>query len=323
MASITAPAVSLPWSSGSAEGHRFGVILVILMVLAAVPAVWIPWIQLPEPSPAEVQRTPPQSAQLLPPRPVEPPPIPVQPEPVEPEPVPEPKPEPKPEPPAARAAPQPEPAPQPRPAVTEPPRQTVEQAREKAASSGLLALQDQLASMQQDSAMPAGQLRANASDQRNTDTRAPEKDVLASSGGVADARAPQRSAELADHQVKSVTVAAEAAPARPRSEPAPAAGDGNGERAMSNIRQVFDAQKNALYSLYRRELRQDPTLEGKVLLELVIEPDGRVSKCEVVSSELSHPELETRLANRVRLFNFGADAVDKRTVRFPIEFLPS
>ncbi|WP_227171183.1 AgmX/PglI C-terminal domain-containing protein [Marinobacter sp. CA1] len=207
--------------------------------------------------------------------------------------------------------------------MTEPPRQTVEQARERAASSGLLALQDQLASMQQDTAIPAGQLRANASDRRNTDTREPEKDVLASSGGVADTKAPQRSAELADHQVKSVTVAAEAAPARPRSEPAPETGDGNGERAMSNIRQVFDAQKNALYSLYRRELRQDPTLEGKILLELVIEPDGRVSKCEVVSSELSHPELETRLANRVRLFNFGADAVDKRTVRFPIEFLPS
>jgi len=114
MASITAPAVSLPWSSGSAEGHRFGVILVILMVLAAVPAVWIPWIQLPEPSPAEVQRTPPQSAQLLPPRPVEPPPIPVQPEPVEPEPVPEPKPEPKPaaKPEAAKPkAPTPKPAP--------------------------------------------------------------------------------------------------------------------------------------------------------------------------------------------------------------------
>ena len=91
---------------------------------------------------------------------------------------------------------------------------------------------------------------------------------------------------------------------------------------MSNIRKVFDAQKTALYSMYRRELRQDPTLEGKVLLELVIEPDGSVSACEVVSSELEHPGLEQRLAMRVRLFNFGADNVEARRVRFPIDFLP-
>ncbi|MEP1581329.1 MAG: TonB family protein, partial [Marinobacter sp.] len=84
----------------------------------------------------------------------------------------------------------------------------------------------------------------------------------------------------------------------------------------------FDAQKTSLYSLYRRELRQDPTLEGKVMLELVIEPDGSVSSCEVVSSELGNQSLEQRIAMRVRLFNFGEDDVEPRTVRFPIDFLP-
>lgn len=92
---------------------------------------------------------------------------------------------------------------------------------------------------------------------------------------------------------------------------------------MNTIRQVFDAQKTVLYALYRRELRQDPTLEGKVLLELDIEPDGRVSRCEVVNSDLGNPALEARLASRVLLFDFGSDEVERRTVRFPIEFLPS
>lgn len=91
---------------------------------------------------------------------------------------------------------------------------------------------------------------------------------------------------------------------------------------MSNIRQVFDAQKSALYSLYQRELRQDPTLEGKVTLELVIEPDGSVSACQVVSSELGNPALEQRIAMRVQMFNFGAASVETRKVRFPIDFLP-
>ncbi len=58
------------------------------------------------------------------------------------------------------------------------------------------------------------------------------------------------------------------------------------------------------------------------MLELVIEPDGSVSSCEVVSSELGNQSLEQRIAMRVRLFNFGEDDVEPRTVRFPIDFLP-
>ena len=144
--------------------------------------------------------------------------------------------------------------------------------------------------------------------------------MLSGSGGVTDAVAPETSVNVAGHEVRKVEAPVEktrAVAAQPV-DPGPPVG----ERAMSNIRRVFDAQKSALYSLYRRELRQDPTLEGQVLLELVIEPDGSVSACEVVSSELGHPSLEQRIAMRVRLFNFGADKVGTRTVRFPIDFLP-
>jgi outer membrane biosynthesis protein TonB len=141
--------------------------------------------------------------------------------------------------------------------------------------------------------------------------------ALAGSGGVGRELAPEAEVAVTGHEVREVEVAQESAP-----EPSPATDSGPGKRAMSNIRQVFDAQKTALYSLYRRELRQDPTLEGKVMLELVIEPDGSVSRCEVVSSELDNDHLEQRIATRVRLFNFGQDDVEPRTVRFPIDFLP-
>ena len=141
--------------------------------------------------------------------------------------------------------------------------------------------------------------------------------ALAGSGGVTREAAPETEVAVAGHQVRNVEVAQEAVP-----EAAPEPTGGPGQRGMSNIRQVFDAQKTSLYSLYRRELRQDPTLEGKVMLELVIEPDGSVSSCEVVSSELGNQSLEQRIAMRVRLFNFGEDDVEPRTVRFPIDFLP-
>ena len=144
--------------------------------------------------------------------------------------------------------------------------------------------------------------------------------VLQGSGGVETREGPVREVELAKHETSDVAAPRETAP-QVASQPEPAR-PSVGERAMSNIRQVFDAQKSVLYSLYQRELRQDPTLEGKVTLELVIEPDGSVSACDVVGSELDHPMLEKRIALRVQMFNFGAANVETRKVRFPIDFLP-
>ncbi|MEC7378193.1 MAG: AgmX/PglI C-terminal domain-containing protein [Pseudomonadota bacterium] len=317
----------LPWSREAGENRRFAVILSVMLVLFLPPAFLIPSLELPERDRSEVEQIPPRLARLVEaPRPVTPP------EPVQPEPDPEPEPEPepvrppepaKPEPQVAESKPQPvqEPAPE----ATRPadkPVQTAEQAREKASRSGLLAMKDRLASMRAPEPAPEKTFTANIGNDPTKAEPAPEQSaVLAGSGGVADQAMADTSVAVADHEVKSVEVAKEAAPQEVAASPR-AAKPSTGERAMSNIRKVFDAQKTALYSLYRRELRQDPTLEGKVLLELVIEPDGSVSACEVVSSELEHPTLEQRIAMRVRLFNFGADNVEARRVRFPIDFLP-
>ena len=81
--------------------------------------------------------------------------------------------------------------------------------------------------------------------------------------------------------------------------------------------------KAAIYALYNRALRQDPSLQGKVILKLTILPSGRVTACEVVSSELRAPDLERKLAARVRLFDFGAKDVGVMVVTYPIDFLPS
>lgn len=313
----------LPWGTEKGESRRFIGALLLMLVVFLPPALLIPAMDLPEPEREEAEKIPPQLARLV-----------EQPEPPEPVvlPEPEPKPEPEPEPEPERDSPEPEtPAPEvveqappPEPAQPEPaPQQTVEQARETASRSGLLAMKDQLASMrapdnesvetlsanvEAEGGRPAGDLFGAEAD--------PDK-ALAGSGGVSRQSAPDQEVAVAGHEVREVEVAQEAAP-----EPAPKPDSGPGQRGMSNIRQVFDAQKTALYSLYRRELRQDPTLEGKVMLELVIEPDGSVSSCEVVSSELDNEELEQRIATRVRLFDFGQDDVETRKVRFPIDFLP-
>ena len=58
----------------------------------------------------------------------------------------------------------------------------------------------------------------------------------------------------------------------------PVAGDGaQPGRTDEEIQIVFDRHKAALYRLYNRELRNDPTLKGQMILRLTIQPDGSVS----------------------------------------------
>ncbi len=304
----------LPWRAEAGENRRYGIMLALMLVLFLPPALLIPNLELPEIERSEAEKIPPQLARLID-RPEK------QPEVVAPSP--EPEPEAEPEPTVAETPPEePKPKviqPQVKPQPVQP--QSVTQAREKAASSGLLAMKDKLASLRKPERAPSRHLQANTgTGQMSINTTIIDANAaLQGSGGVEDVAAPDTQVAVAEHRVKHVEVVSE--PVRAAVTTRHAAPSAS-ERTMSNIRQVFDAQKTALYSLYQRELRQNPSLEGKLLLELVIEPDGSVSACRVISSELENPALEQRIAMRVRLFDFGADNVETRTVRFPVDFLP-
>jgi septal ring factor EnvC (AmiA/AmiB activator) len=104
----------------------------------------------------------------------------------------------------------------------------------------------------------------------------------------------------------------------------PVAGDvGIPGRTDEEIQIVFDRYKAALYRLYNKELRRDPTLKGQVILKLTIEPDGSVSLCELKSSDMNAPDLTAQVVERVKGFDFGAKAVPAITILYPIDFLPA
>ncbi len=66
-----------------------------------------------------------------------------------------------------------------------------------------------------------------------------------------------------------------------------------------------------------------PDLQGKLVIELNIEPTGDITDCRVVSSELKDPELEAKIVARVKLFHFEAKDVNPVKVTKPIEFFPA
>ncbi len=100
-------------------------------------------------------------------------------------------------------------------------------------------------------------------------------------------------------------------------------GSGKASRSIEEIKLVFERHKGAIYAIYNRALREEPSLQGKVVLELKIAPSGQVLDCRIVSSELKAAELEAKLLARIRSFDFGAKDVDQMVVTWPVDFLPS
>ena len=94
-------------------------------------------------------------------------------------------------------------------------------------------------------------------------------------------------------------------------------------RSIEEIQMVFDRNKGAIYSVYNRALRQDPALQGKIVLRLTIAPSGKVTRCDVVSSELHDVALEKKISQRIKLFDFGSKDVSQVTINYPIDFLPA
>jgi periplasmic protein TonB len=93
--------------------------------------------------------------------------------------------------------------------------------------------------------------------------------------------------------------------------------------AGEDVTIVFDKNKGGLYSLYERERRTTPGLQGKIVLQLIISPEGNVIDVKIISSELNNPALEAKLISRIKLFKFKGGGEKPITITYPIEFLPS
>ncbi|PTQ88173.1 AgmX/PglI C-terminal domain-containing protein [Agitococcus lubricus] len=98
---------------------------------------------------------------------------------------------------------------------------------------------------------------------------------------------------------------------------------GIGKRTTENIRRVFDQNGGRLNQAYQRALKDDPSMEGTIKLKLTIDPSGKVTNCEVASSDLNNPDLENKIVAMVKGFNFGEDNVEVWKGQYPVNFYPN
>jgi protein TonB len=102
-----------------------------------------------------------------------------------------------------------------------------------------------------------------------------------------------------------------------------AGGSGKASRSADEIALVFTKNKGAIDAMYARALRDNPALQGKVVLELTIAPSGDITAARIVSSDLNDKEFEAKLLARIRVFKFEARDVAALTATKPIDFFPA
>ncbi|HVY66758.1 MAG TPA: AgmX/PglI C-terminal domain-containing protein [Gammaproteobacteria bacterium] len=309
----------LPWSTGVDDDRKFKQ-LARGSLVAAVVLAFLLWL-LPQPKidPQHVPEVPRTLVKLVLERQQPPPPPP---QPVV-------RDEPKPEKPVEERKIEP-PKPKPEPVVKPEPKpvDTTAQARERAKVAGLLPLTNALQSLRDNKATEHLD-KADVVGAVNGSAPFSERSLITSkvgtaSGGINTAALSRNTggsglAARNTTQVESpVEAVAMAGGAAQRS------GDSNkASRSREEIERVFDANKGRIFTLYNRALRENPALQGKVVLKLTITPDGRVQSCEVVSSELHDPELEKGLVQRVLQFQFEPRDVETITTTKPIDFFPA
>ena len=217
--------------------------------------------------------------------------------------------------------------PAPRIAKTKPVKPKVS-ARKQAEQAGLLAMKDALADMRQNtvntSLKKTRTLSRAGGKARSTDRAVLTSGTTRSSGGIQTASLSRNTGggQLAARTTTKVHSPSGNAPASGGSG-SKGGGERSAGRSIEEIQMVFDRNKGAIYSVYNRALRKDPTLQGKIVLQLTIAPSGKVTSCILVSSELHDGVVSQKISQRVKLFNFEAKDVSEVTITYPIEFLPA
>ncbi len=295
----------LPWVE-SENDRRFKRIVTISIIVFGLLGIVIGLLPVPQPEQKSLQEVAPRLARLILEKKAPPPPPP------------------KPKVKKKKAAEKPKP----KKKVAKKPKPKAEAARKKAERTGLVALSDELADLRESFDMST---LADNNLQKNTgktplvsQSRVISARTAARGSGGINTRALSRAtggSELASR--KTTAVKSNLPQGRGGGKVTRGKGSRGPVRNQNEIELVFQKYKGAINNLYQRALRKDPTLQGKVVLELTIAPSGRVTKVRILSSELNDPDLERKLVARVKLFRFKKRNVETVTVRYPIDFLPS
>jgi prefoldin subunit 5 len=304
--SIPYRVVVMPWTKRDQDEKRFRRILLLVLLYSILIGLLIPLYHVPIPDRVEVVEVPERLAKLIKKQ------------------VPKPKPQPK----VEQKKPEETKKEEKKEEKKQPAKDEKKVARKNVKSKGVLAFKNNFADLLDDASLNKLGANANLSNAGSTAKRT-QRSIITSqaksaSGGISSSATSRNVAGTGDKIDAVAFSRVESAIGTGVGDDRPLSDGPGPSRTDEEIQIVFDKYKAALYRIYNRELRVDPTLQGKVVLRLTIEPNGSVSLCKVESTDLNSKKLLAGIVARVKRFNFGAkDGVPPVTILYPIDFLPA
>ncbi len=243
----------MPWTKKGKDEKKFRTILLLALLFSILAGWLIPLYEVPIPDRAEVVEIPERLAKLIKKQ--------------------QPKPKPKPK---KQEQKKPD---EKKKAEKKPTKEERKQAREKVKSKGVLAFKNNFADLLDDAALDKLGANANLSNAGSTAKRTQRSIITssatASSGGISSSSLSRNTAGTGQDIAAVAFSRVESDIGTAVEEDRPLSDGPGPSRTDEEIQIVFDKYKAALYRIYNRELRVNPTLQGKVVLRITIEPDGR------------------------------------------------
>ena len=304
---------NLPWVTHG-EDRSFRIIVIVTLVLFFGVGMFLNAIKLPEPERKELVDVSPRLAKLI----------------LEKEKVTPPPPPPPPKPEKKEVEKKKEPEKKKETKKKEPEKK--KSAKEVAQNTGLIALSDELADLRETFELDDALQQPQNNKGKQEIKVATASDLLTStasggSGGIQTNTLSRKitTSELTQRkttQVKSNIETGQNQVAKANTSSSNEKG-GAGTRSSNEIERVFQKNKGPIFNIYNRALRKNPGLQGKVVVELTINPDGSVKSARILSSELGDEKLERKLLLKIKKFRFAKSNVNEITITYPIDFLPS
>ncbi|MCK4706065.1 MAG: AgmX/PglI C-terminal domain-containing protein, partial [Gammaproteobacteria bacterium] len=262
--------MAMPWTVQGEDEKRFRKILLITLLLTITFGFLIPLWEIPEPDRTAKVEVPERLAKFLMKKKPPPPPPPPPKEEVKPDDTPKKK------------------------AKEKPTKKETKVARKKAERSGLMAFKNDFADLMDDDIDKKLGAQARISNSGRT-AKISARSIIATQAGAGTAGINTASLSknvggagkgiegVAFSRIESsIGTAFDGEESPLSSGPGPS-------RTDEEIQIVFDKYKAALYRIYNRQLRKDPSLQGKMVLRLTIAADGKVTACKVDSSDMDSP----------------------------------
>ena len=289
--------VVMPWTKQGKDEKKYRKILLLVLLFVVLMGLVIPMYEVPIPDRSEVPEIPERLAKLVK------------------------KQKPKPKPKKKRVE-------EIKKEKNKPTEKERKEAREKVKTKGVLAFKNNFADLLDDASLDKLGANANLSNAGSTAKRTQRSIITSSatsaSGGISSSSLSRNTAGTGDDLAAVAFSRVESDIGVGVDDDRPLSDGPGPSRTDEEIQIVFDKYKAALYRIYNKELRKNPTLQGKVVLRITIEPDGSVSLAKVESTDMDATQMLEKVVARVKRFQFGAkEGVPATTILYPIDFLPA